>query len=167
MFVCISSTDSGVEISSISRFTLNQDGTTFPAISSNKVHSDDIVTRFRKSKTEVGLEMIVPTQFFLSKTSIDIVGDVIWKLADSTRLLVANAPRDMTYSRSMLTEEVMTVEKKLPIILSIMVEPLGTIPDVEWSAVTHEGSSGGINNLVAAPYSFTLATTIFVYVFTV
>ena len=158
-----------MEISSISRFTLNQDGTTFTAISSNKVHSDDTVTRIPKSKTEVGLAMIVPTRFFLSKTSINIVGDVIWKLANSTsgRLLVANATRDMTYSRSMLTEEVMTVEKKLPIILSIMVEPLGTIPDVEWSAVTHEGSSGGINNLVAAPYSFTLATTIFVYVFTV
>lgn len=169
MFVCISSADSGAEISSIREFTLKQDGTTFAAIFQNKVHSEDIVTRIPKSPTEIGIAMIVPTRFFLGKTSIDIEGEVLWKLADSTsrRFLVADASHDTTNSRIMQMEEVVTVEKKSPISLSIMVEPLGTIPAVEWSAVTHEGSSGGINNLVATPYSFTLATTIFVYVFTV
>lgn len=105
-----------------------------------------------------------------SATTIDIKGDVVWKLVDSTsrRFLVADAPRDdTTYSRTMQMKEVVTVEEKSSISLSIMVEPLGTIPEVAWSAVTREGSSGGIINMVAAPYSFTLATTIFVFVFLV
>lgn len=169
MFVCISSLDSGAEISSINRFTLIQDGNTFSAVSTNKIHSNDIVTRITKSTTEVGLAMIVPTRFFLSKTTIDIEGDVVWNLVDSTsrRFLVADAPRDdTTYSRTMQMKEVVMVEKKFPISLSIMVEPLGTIPEVAWSAVTHEGSSGGTINMVTAPYSFILAT-FFICVFLV